>query len=198
MNTLDAIRTRKSVRKFQDAPIPAECITRILQAGMEAPSTKNSQPWKYYVLQGAAKYKLSKLMHEGLNSFGDAESIKQLPFYGSVIGTIRTIETAPAVILVFNTGIHTLNSLGSLESRFMDCGAMQTMGATIQNMLLAATEQGLGSLWMCDVYFAYEQICGWLGESAQLAAGIALGYPADDTAIPRRHDVNEHTIFMED
>lgn len=60
------------------------------------------------------------------------------------------------------------------------------------------TAKTLGSLWMCDVYFAYKQIYGWLGESAQLAADIALGYPAAEITKPKRHDLNEHTIFMED
>lgn len=198
MNTLNAIRTRKSVRSFQDKPVPRTIIDNILLAGMEAPSTKNSQPWRYYVLQGKAKGKLVELMKEGLGSFGDEQSVRNLPFYDSVVNSIRVMASAPVVILVFNTGIHTLNSGKTLEARFMDCGAMQTMGAAIQNMLLAATEQGLGSLWMCDVYFAYEQLCGWLGETAQLTAGIALGYPEGDCPKPKRHDLIKHTVYMEE
>lgn len=159
---------------------------------------KNSQPWKYYVLQGQAKGQLVELMKKGLGSFGDEQSVRTLPFYDSVVNSIRGMASAPVVILVFNTGIHTLNSDKTLEARFMDCSAMQTMGAAIQNMLLAATEQGLGSLWMCDVYFAYDLLCGWLGETAQLTAGIALGYPDGDRPKPKRHDLIKHTVYMEE
>jgi nitroreductase len=197
MNTLEAIRQRKSVRKFQDKPVPAEAIEDILQAGMEAPSTKNSQPWKYYVIQGKAKDTLVGLMNEGLHSFGDEQTLQHLPFYASVLHTIKVMGEAPAIILVFNTGLDTLNSETTLEARFMDCGAMQQMGATIQNMLLAATEHGLGSLWMCDVFFAYYHICNWLGEKSQLAAGIALGYEDGNHPKPPRGSVNDHTVFME-
>jgi len=198
MNTLEAIRTRKSVRKFLTTAVPAEIIENILLAGMEAPSTKNSQPWKYYVIQGNAKEKLVELMNAGLNSFGDSQTLRRLPFYASVTGSIRVMQSAPVVVLVFNTGIHTMNSDGSLEARFMDCGAMQTMGAAIQNMLLAATEQGLSSLWMCDVYFAYEQICSWLREQSQLTAAVALGYEDGAATKPTRHNLNDHVKYMEE
>ena len=198
MNTLEAIRTRKSVRHFTANPVTAEMIENVLLAGVEAPSTKNSQPWKYYVVQGKAKDKLAELMNEGLHFFGNEQTLPHLPFYASVVGSIQTMQSAPVVILVFNTGIHTMNSDGSLEARFMDCAAMQTMGATIQNMLLAATDQGLGSLWMCDVYYAYEQICSWLGEQSQLAAAIALGHEDGNSPKPPRHNLRDHTIYFED
>lgn len=198
MNTLETIRARKSVRRFNNEAVSMELIEKILMAGMEAPYAKINQPWKYYVLQGKAKEKLVELMNKGLYSFGDEQSIGNLPFYNSVVNSIRVMQTAPVVILVFNTGICTINSDKSLESCFMDCGAMQTIGATVQNMLLAATELGLGSLWMCDVYFAYNQLCDWLGETAQLAAGIALGYPDGDCTKPKRNDLAKHTVYMED
>lgn len=198
MNTLETIQARKSVRRFNNEAVSGELIEKILLAGMEAPYAKISQPWKYYVLQGKAKDKLVEVMNKGLYSFGDEQSIRKLPFYNSVVNSIRVMQTAPVVILVFNMGMCTINSDKSLESRFMACGAMQTIGATIQNMLLASTELGLGSLWMCDVYFAYNQLCDWLGETAQLAAGIALGYPDGDCTKPKRDDLAMHTVYMED
>ena len=195
MNTIEAIRLRKSVRKFKHQEISEDMIKEILAAGLEAPSVKNGQPWKFYVLRGETRKKLAEVMNEGLGYFGDDETVRHLPFYASLMNSIEVIKSAPAVILVFNTGIHTLNSDDTLEARFMNCGAMQTMGAAIQNMLLAATDLGLGSLWICDVFFAYDQICGWLGESSQLAAAVALGHSADNCKKAVRHDLNEHVIY---
>ncbi|MCR2048618.1 nitroreductase family protein [Acetatifactor muris] len=51
------------------------------------------------------------------------------------------------------------------------------ISASIQNMLLAATEKGIGSLWICDIYFAYSELCEWLNSDGQLIAAIAFGYP---------------------
>ena len=54
---------------------------------------------------------------------------------------------------------------------------IQSIGASIQNMLLAATEKGIGSLWICDIYFAYSELCEWLNSEGQIIAAIAFGYP---------------------
>ena len=55
MNTIDAIQKRRSIRKFTDQPVPREMIKRILQAGIDAPSAKNRQPWRFVVVQNPEK-----------------------------------------------------------------------------------------------------------------------------------------------
>lgn len=52
-----------------------------------------------------------------------------------------------------------------------------SVSASIQNMLLAAAEKGIGSLWICDIFFAYAELCEWLDSDGQLIAAIAFGYP---------------------
>lgn len=52
----------------------------------------------------------------------------------------------------------------------------------VENMSLAAVKNGLGSLWICDIYFAQQELCTWLG--GELAAAFALGY-ADEEPAPR-------------
>jgi nitroreductase len=51
MNTLDAIRSKRSVRQFSDVPVPEETIQEILHAGRRAQSSKNDQPWTFIVIQ---------------------------------------------------------------------------------------------------------------------------------------------------
>jgi nitroreductase len=50
METWDAIRSRRNVREFQDRPLAAEHLDRILEAGRRAPSTRNWQPWDFIVV----------------------------------------------------------------------------------------------------------------------------------------------------
>ena len=50
METWDAIRARRNVRQYQDRPIPAEDLDRILEAGRRAPSSRNWQPWDFVVV----------------------------------------------------------------------------------------------------------------------------------------------------
>ena len=54
----------------------------------------------------------------------------------------------------------------------------------MENMSLAALRMGLGSLWICDTYFALAELNAWLGGGRQLMAAMALGYP-DENPPPR-------------
>ncbi len=51
METLDCIRQRVTVRTFKDDPVPASAILQLLEAGRWAPSSKNTQPWHFIVVQ---------------------------------------------------------------------------------------------------------------------------------------------------
>ncbi|MFH0884262.1 MAG: nitroreductase family protein [Candidatus Micrarchaeota archaeon] len=50
MDALEAIYTRKSVRKFEDKEVPEELVRKILKAGMSAPSAGNAQPWQFIII----------------------------------------------------------------------------------------------------------------------------------------------------
>jgi nitroreductase len=57
MNTLEAIRTKRSVRQFTDKPVPEEVIHKILDAGRYAQSSKNEQPWTFILIQDKERLK---------------------------------------------------------------------------------------------------------------------------------------------
>ncbi len=50
MDVLTALMSRRSVRKYQPQPVPAELIEKLLRAAMQAPSVQNAQPWEFVVL----------------------------------------------------------------------------------------------------------------------------------------------------
>jgi len=54
MDTLTAIHTRRSIRRYTDRAVPEETITRLLQAAMAAPSAGNEQPWQFFVITDRA------------------------------------------------------------------------------------------------------------------------------------------------
>ena len=65
----------------------------------------------------------------------------------------------------------------STGQRFQELVDIQSVGAAIQNMLLAATGLGLGSLWICDVFENYDGFSSWIGNKKQLIAAVSLGFP---------------------
>jgi nitroreductase len=191
VDTLKAIETRRSIRKFKPDPVNREVLEKILTAGTLAPSGKNKQPWKFYVIQGDKRQEMTREMQKGMNRL-DALGIST----GSARYSLHVLAHAPATILVFNpAGKHPLLKRDTLET-YMDVVDIQSVGAAIQNMLLAAVELGLGSLWICDVFFGYEELCDWLGEKGQMIAAVSLGYPAQDPRPRPRKPLEEVTQFL--
>jgi len=205
VETLEAIAARRSVRKFTDRPVAEETVNAVLAAAILAPSGKNRQPWRFVVVAGDEKRaQMVRVMRKGI-----ADTKAHGMETGTAIMTARVMERAPVTIFVFNPeGAHpwTSHSLAqrfreavdffrspslyfraTLAQTFMEAVDTQSIGAAIQNMLLAAQALGLGTLWMCDVWSAYQQLEEWLGESGELVAAVALGYPDEQpTARPRR------------
>ncbi|MEU8234698.1 nitroreductase [Actinoplanes sp. NPDC048967] len=60
MDVYSAVRTRQSVRRFTDQPVPREALERVLAAAVNAPSGSNMQPWNVYVLSGGPLAHLKK------------------------------------------------------------------------------------------------------------------------------------------
>ena len=54
MDAIEAIFTRRSVRKYLDKPVPEELVQKLLAAAMQAPSARNQQPWQFVVIDDRA------------------------------------------------------------------------------------------------------------------------------------------------
>jgi nitroreductase len=110
--------------------------------------------------------------------------------------TAKVMAQAAVTIFVFNPqGLRpwVAHSVGQMLQDVVD---IQSIGAAIQNMLLAAQDLGIGSLWICDVFYAYEELSKWLGETGEMIAAVSLGY-ADENPGPRpRKPINEVVRFM--
>ena len=102
---------------------------------------------------------------------------KSKQYVASAKYTIDIMAEAPAIVFVINSLGKSILSELTPEERVSEICNIQSIGASIQNMLLAATEKGIGSLWICDIFFAYSELCKWLNSDGQLIAAIAFGYP---------------------
>lgn len=115
---------------------------------------------------------------------GIAEAKRREEDIGSCEGTVQVMESAPVTVFVLNpNGIRPWLE-HTTSQNFRELVDVQSVGAAIQNMLLAALQLGIGSLWICDVFYAYEELCTWVGEEGQLVAAVSLGY-ADEHPGPR-------------
>lgn len=88
--------------------------------------------------------------------------------------TAQIMEQAPVSVFVLNSLGKGLFSSMNEEERIFEVCNIQSVSAAIQNMLLAAEHKGIGSLWICDIFFAYEELCQWLGRSASRFSSLSI------------------------
>ncbi len=178
MEAIDAIMTRRSVRKFEKRQIPDEIIARIIQAGTYAPSALALQPWAFVVVQDQTflnkvsdycKPIMISLMKDAHDGMSDRfRSLLESPDYS-------IYYQAPTVIMV----------VGKTNSRFREIDT----SLCAQNMMLAAYALGIGSCWIGSTEVAYgnkELMAGFqIPEGYSPVGTIVFGYPVER---PEAHD----------
>lgn len=203
MDTLEAIKTRKSSREFDNIPIPKEEIENILSYGLLAPSPKNDQPWRFFVLTSEKKNNLAKILYESLSVLKQENEKKVIkrPDIDSAFETVNIIKKASALVLVLmdNTiySSHDDSVNWDLNTSDIECLHIQSIGAAIQNILLAATDFGIGCVWLGDVFYAYNKIMEYIESPLCMMAAIALGHSNDDSIKRNRYKLSEVCTWIE-
>ncbi len=194
---MNAINERRSIRKYKQDTVSNEDIKKIIESGILAPSAKNRQPWKYIVFSGQSKKEILDVMEQGLIRERDInqtlpDSHSGLP---DAFNTLKIMREAPILIMIENTnGRSPFDSIDT-DNRITEICDTLSIGASIQNMLLTATEMGLGTLWIANTCFAYEELCQYLNIKGQLIGAITIGIP-DESPNPRpRKPFNEVVEF---
>lgn len=185
-HTLQTIHSRHSIRQFDSRPVAEETIRAILDAANQAPSAHNRQSWQFTVIKGDKRQELAKLVSHHAASFPKpSASILRM--------AARSIAGAPVVIGVNNTGdlIQHGSELFQIEKErsfdFFRTMEIQSSAAAVQNLLLAATSLGLGSVWLGILYLIKEEILGFMGEdNGEFMAVIPVGYPKQPSGGPQK------------
>ena len=188
-----SINERRSIRKYKPQLIDKKLIGEILSAAVLAPSAKNRQPWKFIVYSGSSKDELLTKMEEGL--FKTKKELAHMPdseyMLSDAFNTLKIMKEAPTVIMVLNTN-------GSSPFRDIDTFARITeicdslsIGAAIENMLLKATKLGIGTLWIANTCYAYNELVEHIGTNAQLIGAVALGYADEAPAARPRKSLDD-------
>jgi coenzyme F420-0:L-glutamate ligase/coenzyme F420-1:gamma-L-glutamate ligase len=180
---MDLVRGRRSVRKFQDQPVPREYLEQMIEAAGWAPSPHGRQPWRFVVLtRQEPKEQLADAMgatwRQNLEMDGQNEQIVSIRLEKSR----QRIRSAPAIIIPC-LYLEDLDRYPD-EKRQGDetIMAIQSLGASIQNMLLRAYDLGLDTGWMCAPLFCPEVVVETLALDTRLIphALITVGYAAAD------------------
>lgn len=151
METITAIKTRRSVRNWLDKDVPDEILNRILDAGRWSPSPLNCQPWHFIVLK--QKNTINKLLPEAR--------------HGSFLSQVNV------VIIVTVDNNTSIDLWLSEHKQHIVSGA-----CTMQNMMLAGWDLGIGSCCVTvDNSTTHELL--EIPEDQVIMGSIALGYPKE-------------------
>lgn len=206
------LRTRRSVRRFVDRPVPREVLIRVLAAAGTAPSSTNRQPWRFSVLTAAAmKRRVAEAIRTRVEAvqaivrrshhaddFANYGDFFHEPLQSAAAVIVPQFRSYPDLIAGF------LGAAGEDPARFTTAAAMEhercSAAAAVMALLLQAHAEGLGACWMAGPMLAEKEITSLLAirEPWKMLGAIALGY-ADETPVPKsRKEVDKITVWFED
>ncbi len=191
-NLLELVTKRRSIRKFTDKPVPREDVEYFISCAMNAPSGCNSQCWQFIAVD--SKDFINKLADETAKTakefYGTDYSESSDDFLLSREKAVGFFRNAPVVIFVFmdEVAYYDKRVVDSFEEKGYSKEEMVarlghydilSIGAAIQNLLLAVAEKGYGACWMNDPVIADESIKEILNvrKDLKLLSVIPIGEP---------------------
>ena len=221
MELAQAIKGRRSIRKFKSQDVPRNIITEILEEARWSPSWGNTQPWTLYVLTGKtlAKFKEMNLRQSlaGAATVSDVPMLEKWPDamkarYGdlgkivlSVQGITRedkegrnkyyqnmySVFDAPCLIFAC------ISRDNLVEYQMLDIGIIS------QTICLAAHDKGLGTCLLATAarYSAETRKIAAIPDDKKIIVGIVLGYPDESSPLNKfereRAKLDEFVHWME-
>jgi len=177
---IEAIKKRRSVRAYDAKPIPRDVLNAVIEAGNEAPSAMNSQPWRFVVVED--KDAKRKLLRAALpQAMKITEMVKDADPERYAMMKKRYAElpdpvyySAPAIVFVIGNGRY----------------AGHSCPLACENMMLAAYSLGVGSCWVGFGAMVTEdpevRSILELKEDDSIFGPILLGYPKGETKRPSK------------
>lgn len=185
----DAIKKRRSIRKYSSRTVSKEILSEILEAASWAPSAHNAQPWRFIVLidktlkQDLAEAMANAWMADMIKDGTPAEVREKM-----AKASVERLTSAPVLAVACVTMEDMIKHTDESRQMFEHDLAVQSLGAAIQNMLLTAHSKGLGACWFCAPIFCKDAVRKVLKtpEDVEPQALITVGYAAEKPRAPPR------------
>jgi F420 biosynthesis protein FbiB-like protein len=182
MDFFEVVHTQRAIRRFKPDPVPEEAIQTMVDAAIRAPSGGNTQPWAFLVVSDPAKRKVISDAVKAGNTDAEERRAEAMTFDPSRrrmrLGSIAFRENvASAPVLIIPCLVNPTSPSRDVNSLF----AGSSIYGAVQNLMLAARAQGLGTL-MTTFNIAIEPLIRrefGLPDDAKPVAVIPVGYPAE-------------------
>ena len=168
MEFMETALKRHSVRKFKDEVVEREKILQVLEAGRNAPSAVNFQPWHFIVITNEkVKSKIAEVY------------------------PVKWFENAPAIIVACGDRSESWKRKDGKDHADID------VAIAVDHMTLAATDIGLGTCWVCafDERRCHEVL--ELPPHLEVVALLPIGYPLDEKVPEKKRKTIEEIVSWE-
>jgi nitroreductase len=168
MDLMEAIKTRRSIRKYKSTPVPESLLKDVLNAARLAPSADNSQPWKFVVVR-------------------DEQTKLRL---ANASNGQKFMAQAPVIIVACGIPDEAFPTVGGyMSSHVLD------VSIAVDHLTLAAHSVGLGTCWIAA--FKEDKVREALGipEDVRVVALTPLGYPDEVPERSTRKNLEELVVY---
>ncbi len=210
MEYFELIQKRYSVRRFKEQDVPTEDLKKMIETAGNAPSGKNSQNWHFVAIKN--KNIISKMAEAVEKNISDISSNlpeEKAEKFSKFSRFATFFIKAPVVIAVYAgeympEGYQELKQVNAKEEKLERLikanPGIQSIGAAIENLLLAAFDMGYGGCWMTSPNHSgleIEEAVGFRKEGYMLVALVPVGVPEGDRKSPPKKDIEEIMTVIE-
>jgi nitroreductase len=186
------IKERRSIRKYKKDPVPKELIEKVIEMGTWAPSGKNLQNWRFFVVTGTRREEYLKYSQKSWLGLKDFLQKKLKPsLYEFTERFFYTLGDAPVIIFCYSRSDPNEQHMTSAGGVYM----------AVQNMLLTAQAYGLATCPMGSPLEIKDEVNNFIGkdlvDGLELLCAIALGWPDHSPPAAPRQTENRITWLSE-
>lgn len=203
MELREVIEKRASVRKFKVDAVPVDDLREMAKLAGRAPSVNNTQPWRFVAVTNKdTLHCMSKSVKEKINNLlpdGDSEEAAKAKAQVDWFSTF--FADAPAVMVVlarpYEAVVDKVIGSGPISHEAINemrgHPDIQSIGAAVQNLLLAATDMGYGACWLSGPLVARQEIeaCLEINSPWRIAAMVAIGKPSSEVTQREKKPIEE-------
>lgn len=187
MEFSEVIKKRLTTLNYTNKKVSNENMNKIIESAIIAPSAKNRQPWRFYLLTDKQKNDIADKMENWINHTGLVTTVNRSANVIRQVGNCILIYSdkwdsnhvdkmkSPKKLL----NGEDMENMVIMHDYYFDRIKADTLsvGAAVEHMILKATELGIDTTWLCDVLFIDDMINEYLGlKDKELICGVAFGY----------------------
>lgn len=193
----ELIEARRSIRQFKKQEVPEDVLNRILMAAMHAPSGKNRQNWRFFVVQGLKRDQYLQYSQKSWIGIKDILQKTLKPsLYDFTERFFYTLGEAPVIIFAYSKNSNDERYLTSIGSVYM----------AVQNINLACQAEGLGCCTMgapleikneVDSFLKVAELADYKKGELELLCAVVIGYP-DHNPPKAPRQLDQRITFVRD